>query len=112
MCNQGGKDSLVVWQMAASAGKQVHLFYASDGDEELLKNWRLHTIGSIANNSSKNPYNIGQWCGDFEFSDALTLYLAVHHFDYNCLVRIGRSSLTPCGHPWAALVLFDSVLVR
>jgi hypothetical protein len=73
-CAIGGKDSLVVWQMAVSAGKKVHLFYASDGDEELRKNWRLHAIGALADRTTDNPYNIGTAL----YSDCLYLLSLSH----------------------------------
>jgi hypothetical protein len=35
-----------------------------------------------------------------------------HDFQTQLVHRRKRSYLKPCAHPWAALVLFDSVLVR
>ena len=34
-----------------------------------------------------------------------------HDFQNELLHRVKRSYLKPCAHPWAALVLFDSLLV-
>jgi len=42
----------------------------------------------------------------------LHLFRAVRHdFQNELLHRVKRSYLKPCAHPWAALVLFDSLLV-
>ena len=47
---------------------------------------------------------------------ARLLYLFVplvkHVFTNPLFEQRARSYLKPCGHPWAALVMFDSVLVR
>ncbi len=37
--------------------------------------------------------------------------LVRHEFASPAFVKHCRSYLEPCGHPWAALVLFDAVLV-
>ena len=43
-----------------NAGKDVRLFYASDGEEELKKNWRLHAIGVQAATDPSHPYDFGE----------------------------------------------------
>lgn len=41
------------------------------------------------------------------------MYYAVRHDFQNALLhQVKRSYLKPCAHPWAALVLFDSLLVQ
>lgn len=35
-----------------------------------------------------------------------------HQFDYLDIVKRSKYNLEPVGHPWAALVLFDAVMVR
>ena len=41
----------------------------------------------------------------------IPLYTVIHDNKYDYLAHRTRSYMEPCGHPWAALVLFDSLLV-
>lgn len=84
----GGKDSLVVWHMKAAT--QPLLVYVADGYEEYALNHRLEDIVQATG------------------CDKLIIR---HDFAYPTIGDACRSYLTPCGHPWAALVLFDCVLL-
>eukprot|EP01038_Epipyxis_sp_PR26KG_P009134 gene9134-12320_t len=86
----GGKDSLVVWHMIKQSCNNPVLVYVADGLFEYQNNWRLSSIVNLTQS---------------EFA------LVRHDFYCPSFVKYARSYLKPCGHPWAALVLFDSVLV-
>jgi len=98
----GGKDSLVVWHMstrsdggsAAGDGQDEceppQLLYVADGLTEFEESWRLKAVCSEAGGR---------------------LHLVRHVIQNENFQRTAKSFLVPCGHPWAALVLFDAVLV-
>ncbi|CAE7795844.1 murL [Symbiodinium sp. CCMP2592] len=89
----GGKDSLVVHQMLQDTGvTSPTWFYVGDGRKEFQGSWRLQTV--------------------VERSGSPVLVMA-HDFQTEALAKLRRSKrrLQPCGHPWAALVGFDAVLV-
>eukprot|EP01034_Spumella_vulgaris_P022051 gene22051-28146_t len=86
----GGKDSLVAWHLATQLGMLPHLMYVADGMHEYSDSWRLNAVVR----ETECPFQLVR----HNFSD--------DNFRKHC-----RSYLEPCGHPWAALVLFDAVLV-
>ena len=88
----GGKDSLVVHQMLQDAGiTSPTWLYVGDGRKEFQGSWRLQTV--------------------VQRSGSPVLVMA-HDFQTEALAKLRRSRrLQPCGHPWAALVGFDAVLV-
>jgi hypothetical protein len=87
----GGKDSLVVWHSCMAAGQDPALVYVADGKEEFDESWRLRRIMAVAGEG--RPYS-----------------LCRHVFADDMWLRFSRSTLTEEGHPWAMLVLFDSLL--
>lgn len=86
----GGKDSLVVLQMARDDGLSPLLVYVSDGLGEFERNWRLPAIVKAV--------------------DCDVVHVR-HVFVDETFIRLCRSYLVPCGHPWAAVVLYDTLLV-
>lgn len=86
----GGKDSLVVWNNIQQQGKIPILLYVADGFAEYESNWRLQAIV----HESKS-----------------TCYLIKHDFRDPHFIDLCKSSCDPNGHPWAALVLFDGLLL-
>jgi len=87
----GGKDSLVVWHSCKAAGQDPALVYVADGEEEFDESWRLRRIMAVAGEG--RPYS-----------------LCRHVFTDDVWLRFSRSTLTEEGHPWAMLVMFDSLL--
>eukprot|EP01039_Chlorochromonas_danica_P007995 gene7995-8817_t len=89
----GGKDSLVVWHLVSQSMQSTNkpvLVYVSDGFEEYNLNYRLEEI--VQQTKCRKV-------------------IVNHDFHYQDLGQVCRSYLTPCGHPWAGLVLFDCLLV-
>jgi hypothetical protein len=86
----GGKDSLVVWQMMQEAKEKVLLVYVADGLSEYESHRRLSKIVAL----TESP-----------------VQLVKHDFAYEEIEEHAKSYCIPCGHPWAALVMFDNVLV-
>ena len=88
----GGKDSLVVHQVLREAGVEALTWlYVEGGRQEFEGSWRLQEIVQRSG------------------SPALVM---THDFQNESLAKLRRSHrLHPCGHPWAALVGFDAVLV-
>ena len=89
----GGKDSLVVWHLANEMllnDEKPLLLYVNDEHYNLDVNYRLHDLLRCTNSPC----------------------IFVRH-DFRCqtFLKYSRSYFQPCGHPWAALVLFDSLLV-
>jgi hypothetical protein len=95
----GGKDSIVAWHLAVQTRDEYyyppHLLYVCDGLYEYEGNWRLQKIVDTMS----------------EIRSDQTKSIVRHDFNDRNFQRYSRSFLHPCGHPWAALVLFDSVLV-
>lgn len=76
--------------MNAIRERRVEPFYVTDEIEVYTENWRLKELSV----------------------QMKTEFLIVQHvFGYETMKQKSRSFLTPTGHPWAALCLFDSVLV-
>jgi len=85
----GGKDSLVAWYIARTQNKDPVLTYVCDDEDEYNDSWRLKkVVRTIGTN----------------------VHLVKHIFKNPLFEQHARSYLKPCGHPWAALVMFDSVL--
>jgi hypothetical protein len=87
----GGKDSLVTLDNELTRGRAVELMYVADGLSEFANSWRLNGIKNL-------------------LSD-LPFHLVRHVFNDPKFERSARSFLQPTGHPWAALVIFDALLV-
>ncbi|CAE7585331.1 murL [Symbiodinium natans] len=87
----GGKDSLVVHQMLQDAGVMPTWLYVGDGQQEFQESWRLQAVVQRSGSSA---------------------LVMSHDFQNEALLKLRKSKkLRPCGHPWAALVGFDAVLV-
>ena len=96
----GGKDSLVAWYLTSrQSGIQPSLLYVADGLYEYEGNWRLQAICdkllALNNNTSVRT----------------SINIVRHVFVTEEFEKYAKSYYKPSGHPWAALVLFDSVLV-
>lgn len=85
----GGKDSLVVWNELNSR-YETHLLHVADGLYEFEDNWRLQTVLK----TTERPYTVLK-----------------HDFKYSEIAKYASSTLRREGHPWAALCLFDALLV-
>ena len=90
----GGKDSLVVLHECQSEGKDVHLLYVADGEDEFEDSWRLRKIMKLGSNGDESRRS-----------------LCRHVFYDQTWLQVSRTTLTEEGHPWAMLVLFDSLLI-
>ena len=103
----GGKDSLVVWHLVKQQILQqrlnrtehahdtnhvedITLLYVADGLQEYHHHRRLQRIIALTGASCR---------------------IVQHDFHYERIHRLRKSYLMPCAHPWAALVLFDALLV-
>ena len=86
----GGKDSLVALHLSEMDGKEPILMYSADGLFEYEASWRLQKIVEV---SEKD------------------LHIMRHEIQSPTFEKHARSFLYPCGHPWAALVIFDALLV-
>ncbi len=106
----GGKDSLVVWHLTQQQREndaekpEVSLLYVCDGYNEYDVNQRLQSLISTIN----LPTNNNTATSDRDRSE---LVLVKHNFNDDNYNKYSHSYYEPCGHPWAALVLFDAVLV-
>lgn len=100
----GGKDSLVVWHMARAGGERPLSVYVSDGPLEFALNWRLPAI--------VQAMRVAEGRGDDAADVDAAVVVVKHVFVDDNFRRLSRSYLEPCGHPWAAVVLFDALLVR
>jgi hypothetical protein len=97
----GGKDSLVVWHLTHQQQQQqqqeserpieTSLLYVSDGFYEYESNTRLQELISC--------------------TSVPNMTLVKHHFHDSQFLKYSHAYLEPCGHPWAALVLFDASLI-
>eukprot|EP01041_Mallomonas_annulata_P012671 gene12671-26686_t len=83
-------DSSTTTTTATTTAAATHLLYVSDGLNEFEDNWRLNAVCKTAN---------------------CPLHIVKHVFHDEQFERTARSYLNPCGHPWAALVMFDALLV-
>ena len=102
----GGKDSLVAWHLARQEGLRPTLMYVCDGAGEYGASWRLRgLVRQMATAAAAAAA-----CAEEEGLVAEP-HLVQHVFANPTFERHARSYLTPCGHPWAALVLFDAALV-
>jgi hypothetical protein len=86
----GGKDSLVAWHMSKCNGENPTLMYTADGFFEFQESWRLRYLKD----------HMG---GAF--------FQMRHEFKDDNWLQFSKSYMKPCGHPWAALVCFDAVLL-
>ena len=87
----GGKDSIVVWHLTPSSQPCTHIAHVADGYSEYLNNSRISQV-------MKNMYSAN-------------IHVVIHEFNYEYIYNHKRSYISTCGHPWAALVLFDMLLV-
>lgn len=89
--------------MTRDKGERPLSVYVSDGMFEFSLNYRLpaiiDTMASLTNNESSKDANAA-------------VIVVKHEFIDENFRRLSRSYLEPCGHPWAAVVLFDTLLVR
>jgi hypothetical protein len=86
----GGKDSLVVWRDTKESQRNPLWMYVSDGMHEFQVSTRLPNIVDTSGTQ---------------------MLLMRHDFFSRDFEKYARSYRNPCGHPWAALVLFDACLV-
>lgn len=95
-----------MWHMARAAGERPLSVYVSDGPMEFALNWRLPAIVQAMRAAEAR----GEDATAAE--DAAVVVVVKHVFVDDNFRRLSRSYLEPCGHPWAAVVLFDALLVR
>lgn len=88
-----------MWHMARASGERPLSVYVSDGPLEFALNWRLPAI--------VEAMRVAEARGE----DAAAVVVVKHVFVDEAFRRLSRSYLEPCGHPWAAVVLFDALLV-
>lgn len=90
----GGKDSLVVYQLVASTSVPCALVHVGDRPREFESSWRFQKLVEMtAHHTAHSPFR----------------------FEHNMVDDVWENEVRgtrykPCGHPWAALVAFDSVL--
>ncbi|RLN97537.1 hypothetical protein BBJ28_00006680 [Nothophytophthora sp. Chile5] len=90
----GGKDSLVVYQLLASSDTACAWLHVGDRPQEFERSWRFREILEMTQHRTANSA--------FRFE---------HDMDDVIWAReVGGTRYQPAGHPWAALVAFDSVL--
>lgn len=106
-CMIGGKDSLVVWQQILSQGHIPILLYCCDTLYEYEANNRIQTLINLTSKSHNSDSQKGH-----NSDPSSPVYIIRHDFKCDVFDKYVLSYLYPCGHPWAALVLFDSLLVR
>lgn len=92
----GGKDSIVAWYIMIQQALNPHIVYVSDNSDPFIYNGNLQHLIKLMDNHVKE----------------LSVYVPHHDFHCDTFERYARSFYRPCGHPWAALVFFDTVLVR
>ncbi|KAK1945052.1 Serine/threonine-protein kinase Nek6 [Phytophthora citrophthora] len=90
----GGKDSLVVYQLLSSSDTPCAWLHVGDRPQEFDRNWRFKEIVDMTQNRTK---------------------ISAFRFEHNMDDKTWESEVAgtryqPAGHPWAALVAFDSVL--
>lgn len=86
----GGKDSLVVWHLLEEQGLNTSLLYVADGPTEYEESWRIQQLLR----QTARPFTVIK-----------------HMFHYESIEQYAVSYLKREGHPWAALVMFDALLV-
>lgn len=91
----GGKDSIVVWHKLLQQSKEPILMYISDTYEEFDQNIRLQEVVNIMQSNS----------------NSLPLLVMKHSFHSSNFEKYARSFYKPCGHPFAALVVFDCLFL-
>ncbi|KAH7474578.1 UDP-N-acetyl-alpha-D-muramoyl-L-alanyl-L-glutamate epimerase [Phytophthora ramorum] len=90
----GGKDSLVVYQLLASSDTSCAWLHVGDRPQEFERSWRFQEIVEMTQSRT------GTSALRFE-----------HNMDDKTWEHeVGGTPYQPAGHPWAALVAFDSVL--
>ncbi|KAF4133747.1 hypothetical protein GN958_ATG17084 [Phytophthora infestans] len=90
----GGKDSLVVYQLLSSSETPCAWLHVGDRPQEFERSWRFKEIVEMTQNRT------GTSAIRFE-----------HDMDDKTWGRkVAGTRYQPAGHPWAALVAFDSVL--
>ncbi|ETN13573.1 hypothetical protein PPTG_08338, partial [Phytophthora nicotianae INRA-310] len=90
----GGKDSLVVYQLLSSSETPCAWLHVGDRPREFERSWRFKRIMKMTQNRTG---------------------ASAFRFEHNMDDKIWESEVAgtryqPAGHPWAALVAFDSVL--
>lgn len=94
MSSGGGKDSLVVYQLLADTQVPLAWVHVGDRPGEFEKSWRLQQIVKMTSHRTlKAPISFEHAMGDPVWEK-----------------QVAGNRYAPCGHPWAALVAFDSVL--
>lgn len=94
LCRGGGKDSLVVYQLVSSTTVPCALVHVGDRPQEFESSWRFQKLVEMTSHrTAHSPFR----------------------FEHNMIDDVWESEVCgtrykPCGHPWAALVAFDSVL--
>ena len=91
----GGKDSLVALRLLQQQSKQPTMIYIADQPLEFENNSLLRSLVQEIQRESPE----------------IDLILLKHDFHCDNFEMYSKSYLKPTGHPWAALVLFDSLLV-
>lgn len=94
--------------MALDDGYGVQLLYVTDDISNFESDWRLQGIVDTMKDSA--PFHLGNMSVARLFV-LLTPCAVRHKFTDPVFMQTSRSSLTPTGHPWAALVIFDALLV-
>ncbi|OWZ24623.1 NEK protein kinase [Phytophthora megakarya] len=90
----GGKDSLVVYQLLSSSDMPCAWLHVGDQPQEFERSWRFKKIVEMTQNRTG--------ASAFRFE---------HNMDDKTWEReVAGTRYQPAGHPWAALVAFDSVL--
>lgn len=105
-----------MWHMARAAGERPLSVYVSDGPMEFALNWRLPAIVQAMRAAEARGEDAAAAATEDAAAaaaeDAAVVVVVKHVFVDDNFRRLSRSYLEPCGHPWAAVVLFDALLVR
>lgn len=95
----GGKDSLVVWEMAFLENRPVAFLYVADGPYEFEGNSRLAALmRECAATAAAGR------------TGSSVVWVARHSFRSSTFEHT-KHSHTPVGHPWASLCYFDGLLL-
>ncbi|KAG7399345.1 hypothetical protein PHYBOEH_009147 [Phytophthora boehmeriae] len=90
----GGKDSLVVYQLLSSSDTPCAWLHVGDQPQEFERSWRFREILEMTQERT-----------------VATAFRFEHDMDSKTWQsEVGGTRYQPAGHPWAALVAFDSVL--
>jgi len=116
----GGKDSLVVWELAALAARPVAFIYVSDGPYEFEGNSRLAALVRACGEGTADaaadglgvvlPSAVRRSSQSSTSIQSPKCFVFRHDFR-SPIFEATAHSHTPTGHPWAALCLFDSLLL-